>query len=184
MRPGYAALLLASSFLCLLPGVYGETGQEGWLRYAALPPQLAQQYKIPHRIVATSQSAVARSAASELARGLHSMLGANLTVSPTLAGNDAFLLGTPAEIRHLLPTWKPLSPIAPEGFSLSQFAEQGHNYWVLAGGSDRGVLYGVFRILEQVAQQKFVTADAEAPSSPIRWVNQWDNFDGDRKSVV
>jgi alpha-glucuronidase len=178
MRVGHAVLLLASSFLALVPGVYGETGQEGWLRYAALPPQLAQQYKIPHRIVATSQSAVTHSAASELTRGLHSMLGAHLTVSSTLAGDDAFLLGTPAEIRHLLPTWKPLSPIAPEGFSLSEFAEEGHRYWVLAGGTDRGVLYGVFRILEQVAQQKFIAADAEAPSSPIRWVNQWDNFDG------
>jgi alpha-glucuronidase len=178
MRVGHAVLLLASSFLALVPGVYGETGQEGWLRYAALPPQLAQQYKIPHRIVATSQSAVTHSAANELTRGLHSMLGAHLTVSSTLAGDDAFLLGTPAEIRHLLPTWKPLSPIAPEGFSLSEFAEEGHRYWVLAGGTDRGVLYGVFRILEQVAQQKFIAADAEAPSSPIRWVNQWDNFDG------
>jgi alpha-glucuronidase len=178
MRVGHAVLLLGSSFLSLVPGVYGETGQEGWLRYAALPPQLAQQYKIPHRIVATSQSAVAHSAANELARGLHSMLGGNLVVSSTLAGNDAFLLGTPAEIRHLLPTWKPLSPIAPEGFSLSEFAEEGHRNWVLAGGTDRGVLFGVFRILEQVAQQKFIAADAEAPSSPIRWVNQWDNFDG------
>jgi alpha-glucuronidase len=178
MRVGHAVLLLASSFLSLTPGVYGETGQEGWLRYAALPPQLAQQYKIPHRIVTTSQCAVANSAASELTRGLHSMLGAHLTVSFTLAGDDAFLLGTPAEIRHLLPTWNPLSPIAPEGFSLSEFAEKGHKYWVLAGGTDRGVLYGVFRIMEQVAQQKFIAADAEAPSSPIRWVNQWDNFDG------
>jgi alpha-glucuronidase len=178
MRVGHAVILLASSFLCLVPGVFGETGQEGWLRYAALPPQLAQQYKIPHRIVVTGQSAVAHSAASELARGLHSMLGNSLTVSSTLPGQDAFLLGTSAEIRHLLPTWKPPSPIAPEGFSLSEFAGQGHNYWVLAGGTDRGVLYGVFGILEQVAQQKFIAADAEGPSSPIRWVNQWDNFDG------
>jgi len=106
------------------------------------------------------------------------MLGNSLTVSSTLPGQDAFLLGTSAEIRRLLPSWKPPSPIAPDGFSLSEFAGQGHNYWVLAGGTDRGVLYGVFHILEQVAQQKFIAADTEAPSSPIRWVNQWDNFDG------
>jgi alpha-glucuronidase len=178
MRVGHAVILVASSFFSLVPGVYGETGQEGWLRYAALPPQLAQQYKIPHRTVVTGQSAVAHSAGSELARGLHSMLGNSLTVSSTLPGQDAFLLGTSAEIRRLLPSWKPPSPIAPDGFSLSEFAGQGHNYWVLAGGTDRGVLYGVFHILEQVAQQKFIPADTEAPSSPIRWVNQWDNFDG------
>jgi alpha-glucuronidase len=55
---------------------------------------------------------------------------------------------------------------------------QGHSHWVLAGGTDRGELYGVFHILEQIAQQKSLATDSEAPSSPIRWVNQWDNFDG------
>ena len=76
------------------------------------------------------------------------------------------------------PPGKPVSPIAPEGFSISQFAAHDHHYWVIAGGTDRGELYGVFRMLEQVAQQKLIAADAESPSSPIRWVNQWDNFDG------
>src|SRR5271165_617470 len=179
MRVRHAVSLLALGFLSLAPCVQGESGEEGWLRYAALPPQVAQQYKkLPNLIVATGQSSIAHSAGSELARGLHSMLGENLQISSTLSGDDCFILGTSSEIRHLLPTWKPPSLIAPEGFALSQFAEQGHNYWVLAGGTDRGVLYGVFRILEQVAQQKPLAADTEAPSSPIRWVNQWDNFDG------
>ncbi len=155
MRVRDAVSLLTLAFVCLAPVGHAETGEEGWLRYAALPPQLAQQYKFPRRIVVTNQSAVAHSAASELARGLHSMLGQNLQVASTLQGQDAFVLGTPAEIRHLLPGWEPPSPIEPEGFSLMQFAAQGHNYWVLAGGTDRGELYGVFRILEQVAQQKF-----------------------------
>jgi alpha-glucuronidase len=178
MRVCHAVSLLALSFLSLAPGVHGETGKEGWLRYAPLPAQVAQQYRLPRHIVLTGQSAVAHSAASELARGLHSMLSENLQVESTLSADDSFILGTVSEIRHLLPDWKPASPIAPEGFSLSHFAAQGHNYWVLAGGTDRGELYGVFRILEQVAQQKRIVADTEAPSSPIRWVNQWDNFDG------
>ena len=93
-------------------------------------------------------------------------------------GKTSFILGTPLEIRRLLPTWKTASPIAPEGFAISQFAEHGHRYWVIAGGTDRGQLYGVFHVLEQIAQQKALVADTESPSSPIRWVNQWDNFDG------
>ncbi len=178
MRLRNLVSLLALSVLSMAPCAHAETGEEGWLRYAALPPQLAQQYKLPQRIVVTNQSAVVHSAASELARGLHAMLGKSLQIVSTLPAEDAFILGTPVEIRHLLPSWEPPSPIAPEGFSLSPFAAQGHNYWVLAGGTDRGELYGVFRILEQIAQQKFPAADTESPSSPIRWVNQWDNFDG------
>jgi alpha-glucuronidase len=166
--------VLALSFLSVAPCLRAETGAEGWLRYAPLPAQLAQQYKLPHCIVAPGQSAVALSAARELARGLHSMLGKNLQVSSTLCGEDAFLLGTPQEIRRLLPDWKTDSLIATEGFSISQV----RNYWVIAGGTDRGELYGIFHVLEQVAQQKFIAADSESPSSPIRWVNQWDNFDG------
>ena len=108
------------------------------------------------------------------------MLSQNLQISSTLPGTgaDAFLLGTSAEIQHLAPDWKPPSPIAPEGFSLSQTTLQGHNYWVLAGGTDRGELYGVFHVLEQVAQGRPLAPDNEAPSSSLRWVNQWDNFDG------
>jgi alpha-glucuronidase len=174
-----AASLLVLSLLSLLPRLHAETGEAGWLRYTALPPQVAQRYsKIPHHIVVSGQSTVANNAATELARGLHSMLNENLQISSTLPGEDSFLLGTSAEIRHLVPDWTPSSPIATEGFSLSQTTSQGHNYWVLAGGTDRGEIYGVFHILEQVAQEKPLAPDSEAPSSPLRWVNQWDNFDG------
>ncbi len=179
MRLTAAVNLLALSLLSVAPRLRAETGAEGWLRYAPLPPQVAQQYgAIPLCIITTSQSPVALSAATELARGVHSMLGRNLKTSSTICGVDSFVLGTPLEIRRLLPTWKTASPIAPEGFTISQLAEHGHRYWVIAGGTDRGQLYGVFQILEQIAQQKALVADTESPSSPIRWVNQWDNFDG------
>jgi alpha-glucuronidase len=172
MRIWIAVLLLALSSY-----VRAETGEAGWLRYAALPSQAAQQYRqIPHHIVAAGQSPVAHSAANELARGLHSMLGQNPQFSSALPGEDSFVLGTPAEILHLLPSWN--ASVPPEGWALSRVADKGHNYWVLAGGTDRGELYGVFHLLERIAQQEPLLAAADAPSSPIRWVNQWDNFDG------
>jgi alpha-glucuronidase len=177
MRCHNVGRLAALILLAMVPIAPAETGAEGWLRYAPLAQQAAQQYKkIPHRVVETSQSPVARSAADELTRGLHSMLGESLQLSSTLPAEDAFIIGTPGEIRHLLPGWQ--ATIAPEGFSISQFIDQGHTYWIIAGGSSRSELYGVFHILEQIAQQKPLASDSESPSSPIRWVNQWDNFDG------
>src|SRR3984885_2508997 len=155
MRLTAAVYLLALSLLSVAPGLRAETGAAGWLRYAPLSPQVAQQYgALPLCIITTGQSPVAQSAASELARGVHSMLGRTLKTSSTICGEDSFILGTPLEIRHLLPTWKTPSPIAPEGFTISQLAEHGHRYWVIAGGTDRGQLYGVFHVLEQIAQQK------------------------------
>ncbi len=171
--------LLALGVFSVAPCLHAETGEDGWLRYAPMPPQVAQQYgSLPQHIVVTGQSAVVHSASSELARGLRSMLGRNLQISSTLPQADAFILGTPHEVEHLLPKWEAPPMIEPEGFSLTAFTQEGHHYWVLAGGTDRGELYGVFRILEQIAQQRFLGQDTEFPSSPIRWVNQWDNFDG------
>ncbi|MGC2399062.1 MAG: alpha-glucuronidase family glycosyl hydrolase [Acidobacteriaceae bacterium] len=181
MQTRHIAALLFSSLLALTPHVHGETGEEGWLRYAPLPQQAAQQYRnIPRLILAPGESAVAHSAANELARGLHSMLGTNTQVSssaPAPAG-DLFVLGTAAEIQHVLPTWSSPSPIPAEGFNFSRLTANGHNFWIIAGGSDRGELYGVFHLLLRIGQEKPLAADAEVPSSPIRWVNQWDNFDG------
>jgi alpha-glucuronidase len=159
--------------------LHAETGEAGWLRYAPLPLQVSLQYNtIPHYLVTTGHSPVAESASTELARGLHAMLGESLRVSDTVPHEDAFVLGTVAEIHHLLPTWRAPATLVPEGFSFEHFSAHDRKYWVLAGGSDRGELYGVFRVLEQIAQQQALTETADAPTSPIRWVNQWDNFDG------
>jgi alpha-glucuronidase len=174
-----AVSLVAVTLLAITPFAHSETGAEGWLRYAPLSAQAAQQYrKIPHRIVEATDSTIAHNAATELIRGLHSMLGQDFQLASTLPTEDAFLIGTPAEIHRLLPAWKAPAAVSAEGFSTSQFTTGRHTYWIIAGGTDRGELYGVFHILEQVAQQKPVAPDSESPSSPIRWVNQWDNLNG------
>jgi len=51
---------------------------------------------------------------------------------------------------------------------------------IIVGGSDRGLLYGVFALL------RFLATDADLtqlnfrshPAMPIRWVDEWDNPDG------
>jgi alpha-glucuronidase len=165
--------------LAIVPVAHAENGAEGWLRYAALTPQAAQQYtKIPHSVVEITRSPIAQNAAAELVRGLHSMLEDNVQLSSGFSAEDAFVLGTPAEIHHLVPAWRASGSIAEEGFSISRITANGHSLWIIAGGSDRGELYGVFHILEQIAQQQPLSPDVESPSSPIRWVNQWDNLDG------
>lgn len=175
MRTWAAILLLLSVAVRL----HAETGEEGWLRYAPLPLQIAQGYdRMPHYLVTDSDSPIEASAARELALGLHSMLGESLRTSTTIPREDSFVLGTPSEIHHLLPGWNGPAAMEPEGFSIAQYHAHEHTYWVLAGGSDRGELYAVFRLLEQIAQQQSLTEVADSPASPIRWVNQWDNFDG------
>jgi len=158
---------------------HAETGAEGWLRYAALPPGAAQQYeRIPRHVVELTNTASAHNATTEFIHGFNSMLGSDMQLSSSKGFEDAVLIGTPGEIERILPEWKILPVLAAECFLTAPFASAGHRYWIIAGGSSRGELYGVFHVLEQIAQQKPLSGDTECPSSPIRWVNQWDNLDG------
>ncbi len=173
------AARLATLSLLAVSFASAENGEQAWLRYAALDPSAAIQYRsLPHLVVHSGSSDIGANAARELTRGLHAMLGAELAQSSTLPNQNAFLLGTVPEISRLLPGWRSPSTLPPESFAISHSSVNGRTYWIVTGGDDRGELYGVFHLLEQVAQLHPLTDDTEAPSAPIRWVNQWDNLDG------
>jgi len=58
----------------------------------------------------------------------------------------------------------------PNGFRISSSAGMIR----IEGGSDAGVLYGVFAYLRDPDRTNYNSN----PIAPIRWVNQWDNLDG------
>ena len=50
----------------------------------------------------------------------------------------------------------------------------------IAGGNDRGVLYGAFALLRKAALGESLARldEKNEPRVPVRWVNHWDNLDG------
>lgn len=72
------------------------------------------------------------------------------------------------------------SSLTPEAYRISYRVRNGHHLLTVADGDGRGVLYGVFRLLERLGTEAtdFSSAEESAPRAPIRWVNQWDNMDG------
>src|SRR5207237_1302829 len=68
----------------------------------------------------------------------------------------------------------------PDGLSLTTISANGVPYMVIAGSSDRGVLYGVFELLRKIGTGESVANlnVKQSPYSPVRWVNQWDRLDG------
>jgi len=171
--PILAALLAAASL------GRAETGANGWLRYSPLPEAARRQYAgMPGRVVSLAGSAIAQNAAGELERGVSAMLDRDLAPAPSVTGADAIVLGTGEEVHAALPAWSAPPALRDEGFSLAVLHTAGHTYWIVAGKDDRGELYGVFHLLEQIAEERPFAGDTESPAAPIRWVNQWDNFDG------
>ncbi len=162
--------------------VLAETGAEGWLRYAPIQDaRVKTQYStLPEDVVSLNKSPVVQSAVNELMRGTSSMLGLKLHVESVIPNGGAFVLGTVTELRTAFPHWKPAVQLRPEGYAVATVREHGHSYWLIAGADARGVLYGMFHLLQAIAEQRDLRSveTSESPAAPVRWVDQWDNLNG------
>jgi alpha-glucuronidase len=170
------ALLLGSTWSA------AETGAAGWLRYAPIEDASvkAQYGKLPGSVVSLDDSALTRSAQGEMVRGIDGMLDRKLRVEQSVPKDGAFVLGTVTEVQAKFPGWRSAMAIRPDGYALATRREHGHTYWLIAGADRRGVLYGTFRLLQEIAEQHDLRslAISESPATPVRWIDQWDNLNG------
>jgi alpha-glucuronidase len=177
-----SAALASLTFIAALSSIaHAETGAEGWLRYPALSPQAAKQYaRLPGTTTLLGDSVVLRTAQQELVLGVAKLSGRTLRAGTKLAGSSAIVLGTFAGIRALAPGLNPSPELRADGYWLKSARIRGLECLVIAGATDRGVLYGVFALLSKMARAESVDGidELQQPYAPIRWVNQWDNLNG------
>ena len=169
MRGRRIALLFACTTTLNL---HAESGYDAWLRYQPLPARVAEAdlQALGDSIALLSGSEVPGSsevllaARDELSRGLRGMLG-------RVPGR---------EIGEAIPSAGFGANLPGDGFRIKTVRQGSAHYTVVAGGSERGVLYGVFALLRKVALGQPIDSldETEVPSAPIRWVNHWDNLDG------
>jgi len=158
-------------------------GNPAWLAYRSVDPIaiFGAERNIPDTIVVLGRDVLEQSAAHELAMGWRSMLNRIPRVvdgSPAAGGasENIVAIGTQAEVR----AWRaPLAdgpPLGADGYRLHRAA----NILLVDGGDARGVLYGAFALLREIAQQHFLLAldKSSAPWAKVRWTNEWDNPDG------
>ena len=159
-----------------------ETGREAWLRYSPLDEVAARQDRavLPAVVAAFGDAPVIGSARAELLRGLRGMLARTLRVESRLPRESAILIGTMEALRREAPAVGLGAPLAEDAYRLRTVVSGGVRYTVIAGGNDRGALYGVFAYLRKIALDEPIAAldETQTPYAPVRWVNQWDNLDG------
>ncbi len=173
---GIALFTLANAAACR-----GETGYEAWLRYARFGKEDAWARRaLPRDVLVAGDSIVLRSAQEELTRGIHGMLGTTLRPVVGQLSGPAIILGTLASVRAVAPEFPAGKELAGEGFWLKSAKLHGFDCLIVAGGSDRGVLYGVFALLSKIARSGDLSSldEVQQPYAPVRWANQWDNLDG------
>jgi alpha-glucuronidase len=109
-----------------------------------------------------SDSPILANARQELIRGIQGMQGRILQIAPSIPPEGAIVLET--------------ANLPPDSFHLKT---EGRNIRI-EGGSDRGVLYGVFALLRRIALGEPLANldETQSPHTPVRWVNHWDNLDG------
>ena len=92
----------------------------------------------------------------------------------------AILLGTVDELHSFDQNLALPAGIGPEDYWIDAIERNGKHDLVIAGGSDRGVLYGAFALLRSLAQgsERLPDSSIQHPAMPIRWVEEWDNANG------
>jgi len=172
-----ALLLVAFGANCAC----AETGGDAWLRYAPLEKSAAQKYSaLPASVVVIGDSPVLDSAKAELIRGIRAMLGRTLQEEKSWPHVSTIILGTVFALKTASPDLPERVHLQGDGFLLA--TEQAHGFACLlvTSTSERGVLYGVFRLLSKIARGESISAlhETQQPYAPIRWVDEWDNLDG------
>jgi alpha-glucuronidase len=155
-----------------------ETGAEGWLRYAPIPNP-TRYASLPNKIVVPGKTPTDQTAAQELQRGLTSMLGRPFTIAHETEDNtNAIILTNLATLNKAFAITGDKLP--PDAYTLGEKTEGRTHRYIILGADPRGELYGAFHLLELVASNQPLPTKptTESPTSPIRWVNQWDNLDG------
>jgi alpha-glucuronidase len=171
-------LFFASAFARAFATQSAANETDAWIRYVPLEANSAKKFvKLPSHVEVLDDSLVLNSAQKELIQGIGRMLGRSLDLRA--GGEDVFILGTLPDIHRTIPKMK-LPDLRGDGYWLKAARVQGRNSFVIAGGSDRGVLYGVFALLSKIAREQDVLGldEVEQPYAQLRWVNQWDNLDG------
>ncbi len=170
-------LLFFAATLC----VRAETGSEAWLRYAPIT-EPSRYATLPSRILVLPGSPADLAAANELQRGLTSMLGRPFTIVHGVHGTDAIIVTNLASLTRAGAAIFTFTgdKLPPEAFTLGEKVEGKTHRLIILGADPRGELYGAFHLLEIVAcgQPLPTKPITDSPSSPVRWVNQWENLDG------
>jgi alpha-glucuronidase len=180
--PMIRRLLIAVVFVSRATVVGAETGEAAWLRYARLDAVTAGRNAgaVPGSVLTLETAAPIQKARDELVTGIHEMLDVKAKPVTELSGDGAIIVGTLARLRQSIPGLLPDGAVGSDGFWLKAVSMRGARHLVIAGESDRGVLYGAFALLRKLAVGEPVGSidQKEAPYAPIRWVNEWNNIDG------
>jgi alpha-glucuronidase len=158
-----------------------ENGYDLWLRYKPIENKtLLNTYRgliTGLRIPRTSVTIAA--AKEELITGIKGLLQIDLSETDKLINGTIILDTRGSAYLHKIGMDGKLAPGGEEGYVIKSTTFIGKKLIVIAGNSDKAVLYGVFHFLRLLQTQQPVSAlnIVSSPRIQLRLLNHWDNLD-------
>ena len=124
------------------------------------------------------EGTIERTAARELNYGILHLYG--ISSADIDSFDNRIVLGTTAEIRKAYPNAAIPTKLRPESYWISTSHPKHGTLIIVAGGDERGALYGAFALLRFFAENNSspkATIRGTA-AMPIRWTDEWDNANG------
>lgn len=160
--------------------IKAEDGYDLWLRYKKIEnPDLLKNYQSQLRnVVIKSETATFKAIKNELKTALPGMLVSDVSYSDFKENGGNLIVALPTDSKFISENinGSELESLGNEGFLIKSFKS---NNIIITGNSDLGILYGVFRFLEFLQQEKDISNlnFSDAPKTKIRILNHWDNLD-------
>lgn len=155
-----------------------SSAYKAWLNYFPIEDRQkkkAYSHILGQIIAADKRSVVMKTAVKELQHGIQALLGIDACIKERPEDGGCIQLAVYSE-EEGPGEWKQ----GKEGYTLRYRQESGYGAIMVTGGSDAGILYGVFHLLRLVgAGEPLEELNVnESPRNALRMINQWDNADG------
>ncbi len=177
LRPGISRItsfvLLSIAFFAV--SAAAQTADQAWLRYNGSHTQTA----LPTTVRALGAGPIEQSAVLELRRGIDGFSAGSAKADGN-AMSGQIVVGTVAEVRAAFPALPVPTDLEPDGYWLYSTGKLGQSDLIVAGGDQRGALFGAFALLRLIATEQSLDGLnlSDHPAMSIRWVDEWDNPDG------
>lgn len=154
-----------------------------WLRLDGIKDSSFQKNyrRCLESVYCKADTRLAKTALNEILSGLTRLTGSSPKVvdDPESSCIILSILAFDKEIDSALAT-NEIAKLQPEGFLIKAVKDNKGSKIYITAKTDKGLLYGVFRFLLYLDQQKEIGKLhlLENPKNPIRMINQWDNLDG------
>jgi alpha-glucuronidase len=160
--------------------IKAEDGYDLWLRYKKIEnPDVLKSYQtILKNVVIQSETPTFKAAKKELKTALPNLLGSEISFSDLNEKGGNLIVALRSDSKFIIENINEseLKNLGNDGYLIKSFNS---NNIVITGNTEVGILYGVFRFLQQIQQEKDISKleISDAPKTKIRILNHWDNLD-------